>query len=166
RLCVSPIELLASDAMLKSAVFCEQFDYVARWLVNTPTALPANRDLDIPIQIDGSWDFVIQEYNLVAFDNNDAYQAAPNLLISFTRDGAGRRMSSGPVHVMNICGSYGTSQAARRLPFPVLLPAKTTYSVLLQNLTATAWHQIELKMGGFKVYYEGGADRLQVFHTS
>lgn len=170
---VSPLEIQAADAQLKGLLYLEEFDYPARWLTGTQTALPANDSREVPIQIDGSSDFVIQAYQMTVFDSEGALEPNPNFLISFTKDGSGRRMSSGPVHVLNICGSYQENKYPSRLAYPVFLPLKSTYSILLENLSADAPDQVEFLMHGFKVYYTppGGSGldadqiRRQVFHV-
>ena len=170
---VSPLEIQAADAQLKRLIYCEEFDYTARWIVGTNTALPANDSREIPVQFDGSSDFVIQTYNMTVFaDSADGTLITdPNYLISFTKDGSGRRMSSGPVHVLNLLGSYQSFHYPNRLAYPVFLPMKSTYSILLQNLTDTAPDQVEFLMHGFKVYYTGppGKDnedlRREIFHV-
>ncbi len=167
---LSPLEDQVRAAVDAGLIYCEEFDYVARWLVNTATSLAATSSVEIPVQIDGTSDFVVEEYDLTAFDNagTPALVAAPNFLISFTKDGSGRRLSSGPVHVLNICGNYSASRYPGRLSYPVLLPSKSTYSVLLQNLSATAMSAVDLRIHGFKVFYiKATAEemRSQIFHV-
>jgi hypothetical protein len=150
----SPIEVLAREAMRARLVFLEAFDYVARFLVNTGTALGANNSQTVPIQIDAGWDFVIQEY-LGIWINADGttFNAAPNALVEFTRDTAGKNQQSLPVHWLNVFGSYSANKVPNQLPFPVLLSEKSTYNIKLTNLTADAPDQVETTYRGFKVYY-------------
>jgi hypothetical protein len=56
----SPIELLATDAMLDGAVFCNFFQYSAVFSGSTALAASSGLTQTVPIQIDDGSDFVIQ----------------------------------------------------------------------------------------------------------
>lgn len=170
----SPLEVMARDAMRRGLCFIEEFDYVARWVVNTATALPANGAVEVPIQIDSSSDFIIQRYNGSVYSDTTTIVANPNYLVSFTKDSSGRRMSSGPVAWNNIIGGFFGTKYPGQLACPVLLASKSTYTVKLENLTAAAPNNVELALHGFKVYYTPAdaapeerhlADRIGIFHV-
>lgn len=171
----SPLAYAAFQAQANGLVFLEEFDYPVRWLINTATALPANDSREVPLQIDGSSDFIICTYNGTVYDEDEeegeVINPDPNYLISFTKDGSGRRMSSAPVHWNNLIGGYQSNKVPGRLCYEVFLPMKATYSVLLENLTAVEPARVELLCHGYKVYYTGpaGTDndqlRRQIFHV-
>ena len=84
----SPIELMASDAMLKGEIFCESFDYA--FLFEGNTALGAAATVQAQINIDASSDFVYQEQNFIGETVVDTFVALPDILVTLVVDGSGR----------------------------------------------------------------------------
>jgi len=167
---VSPIELQACEAALMGLVYLDDFTYSAIW--EGPTALLALATLTVPIQINGDSDFVVQEQNLIAYDNQStpANVAIPNLLLTITRSGSGREIMDAAQHVNNMCGNYTPALNPGRNPMPSLWHAKNTISVKLQNLTSTVFGRIQISFRGFKVFYIQNSkgqtgDRTSIFHA-
>lgn len=170
---VSPLEIMASDAMLRGIVYLDQFDYSASWIVGTGTALgAAPASVQAQIQINGDSDFIVQEMNLTAFDNGapPAVVVNPNLLLTVTRSGAGRELMNAPQHVLNVCGSYVGTRYPAKLPCPGLLNKSNNLTLSLQNLSTTVFSRVDVVFRGFKVFYvqspEGViGNRQMVFHA-
>lgn len=169
---VSPLEIMASDAMLAGIVFLDEFTYSASWITGTATALGSGGTVDVQVQINGDSDFIVQELNLTAFDSAGppALVATPNLLLTITRSGAGREIMNQAQHAMNLCGSYSTNRFPSKKPMPGLINKSNNLTVRLQNLGTTEFSRVDLSMIGFKVFYIQNAqgitgDRQMVFHA-
>lgn len=160
----SPIEVLASDAMLKGQVFLEMFTYSSQWITGTASALGASATVDQQIIINGDSDFVIQEINLTAWSAVGTIVATPDLLLTIVIAGAGRQIMNAAQHVLNFCGSYATGQVPAQPPMPKLVQAANTITNTLANRTASAFNRVDLMYRGFKVFYSGG-NRQQIFHV-
>lgn len=160
----SPLELMASDAMLRGEVFLEHFTYSAAWITGTATALGANATAEVQIQINGDSDFMIQEMNLTALTAAGTFLAVPDYLILITIAGAGRQIMNQPQHVANYCGSYNSAQVPGRVPMPKIVQSSNTISCALTNRTGTAANRADLALRGFKIFYAGG-NRQQIFHV-
>jgi hypothetical protein len=150
---VSPLELMAADAMLQGIVFLDEFEYSAVW--TGTTALAATSTAEVIILINGDSDFIYQELCLTAFDNQatPVLVPDPNLLLTITRAGAGRETMNQAQHVLNICGSYQSNKYPGRRPMSGILNAANTISFKLQNLSPTNFGRIDLTLSGFKVFY-------------
>jgi hypothetical protein len=150
---VSPLELMAADAMLQGIVFLDEFEYSAVW--TGTTALAATSTVEVIILINGDSDFVVQERNIVAFDNQatPVLVPDPNLLITVTRAGAGRETMNQAQHVGNVLGSYQSNKVPGRRPMSGLWNAANTMSFKLQNLSPTNFGRIDITFSGFKVFY-------------
>jgi hypothetical protein len=150
---VSPLELMAADAMLQGIVFLDEFEYSAVW--TGTTALAATSTVEVIILINGDSDFVVQERNIVAFDNQatPVLVPDPNLLITVTRAGAGRETMNQAQHVGNVLGSYQSNKVPGRRPMSGLWNAANTMSFKLQNLSPTNFGRIDIAFSGFKVFY-------------
>ena len=167
---VSPIELQACEAALMGLAYLDEFTYSAKWTATT--ALGSGATIQVPIQINSDSDFVVQEQNLIAFDNQatPVVVAVPNLLCTITRAGSGREVMDDAQHIMNIFGNYGPALNQGRNPMPALWTAKNTINVTLQNLTTTVFSRIQASFRGFKVFYIANAqgqmgDRQSIFHA-
>lgn len=160
----SPLELMASDAMLRGEIFLESFTYSAAYVTGTATALAANGTTEVQIQISGDSDFIIQEVNIVAETAAGTFLAVPDYLILVVIAGAGRQIMNQAQHVANFCGSYNSNQFPCRLPMPKLVQASNTVSVTLTNRTGTAANRADVMFRGSKVFYTGG-NRQQIFHV-
>ncbi len=163
---VAPLELMASDAMLRGQINCEEFTYTASWIAGTATALGANGNVTVETQINGDSDFVVTELNLMAYSAVGTVVANPDLLLMLVAAGAGRQLMDKPVHAMNMCGAYAQDREPGKLTFGRLLAAKNTLSSTLTNRTASAFDFVQIAMKGFKVFYLGDeASRESIFHA-
>jgi len=170
----SPIELMASDAMLRGEIFCEHFVYSASWIAGTATALAASATVEAQINITGDADFVIQELNLTSWSalaiptiadlgvNEEAVM--PDFLIMIVIAGSGRQIMNVAQPVANVCGSHQINMVPGRLPMPKLVQSSNAISCVLTNRTAVAPNRVDLSFIGFKVFYQGG-NRQQIFHV-
>lgn len=160
----SPIELMASDAMLRGEVFLEHFTYSAAWVTGTATALGANATQEVQIPINADSDFVIQEINLTAETAAGTFLATADYLLLIVIAGAGRQIMNQAQAVANVTGSYQGGQVPGRVPMPKLVQASNTISCTLTNRTAVAANRVDLALRGFKIFYSGG-NRQQIFHV-
>ena len=161
----SPLELMATNAMLLGQIYCESFTYAATWLTGTTTALAANGTTDVQIQVNSDSDFIVQEMNFISFSAAATVIALPDYLLTLVVAGAGRQLQNQAQSIRNIAGCYDTNDVPCRLPFPRLLQMNTTLTCTLQNRSAVAANRAELSLRGFKVFYTGGS-RSKIFHTS
>lgn len=160
----SPLELMASNAMLNGEVFLEHFTYSAAWITGTATALAANGTTEVQIQINADSDFLIQEMNFTAETAAGTFLAVPDYLLLIVIAGAGRQIMNQSQQIANICGSYNNGQVPARLPMPKLVQASNTISCTLANRTAVAANRADLALRGAKIFYSGG-NRQQIFHV-
>ena len=167
---VSPLELQACEAALMGLVYLDDFTYSAIW--EGPTALGSLATVSVPIQINGDSDFIVQEQNIIAYDNQStpANVPIPNLLITIIRSGSGREIMDAAQHVNNLFGNYTPALNPGRNPMPSLWNAKNTISVKLQNLTTTVFGRIQTSFRGFKVFYIQNSksqlgNRTDIFHA-
>lgn len=160
----SPLELMASDAMLRGEIFCEAFTYSAAYITATNTALAANGTTEVQTQINSDSDFVIQEINVTSTTAAGTFLAVPDYLILIVIAGAGRQIMNQAQMVANFAGSYNSNQIPGRLPMPKLVQASNTISTTLTNRTAVAANRADVMYKGFKIFYTGG-NRQQIFHV-
>lgn len=172
---VSPLELMASDAMLQGLVYCDEFTYTASWIRGTATQLDAGDTKEVQIQINGDSDFVVQMRNGTFIVHGDdeggnTCETCPNMLLTVVRAGSGREIMSGPVHVQNYLGNYWNGSYPANLPFTGLIQASNTLTLRLQNLQTDDFERVDIDFIGFKVFYvvspqgEQG-NRQRVFHA-
>ncbi len=173
---VSPLELMASDAMLKGLVYLDEFTYSVSFVTGTDAAIGSGNTKEIQMLINGDSDFIVQEQNIVAYDSASPAVAVvnPNLLATITRAGSGRQIMNQAQHVSNIFGSYiGTKYPGRR-PMPGLWLAANTITVKLQNLSTTVFSRVDVAFTGYKIFYttvdlpDGSREtgnRKMIFHT-
>lgn len=168
---VSPLELMACEAMLAGVAFLDEFVYSAAWIATTATELPALGTVDVQIQINSDSDFIFQEANLVDFFEGDIVDN-PNLLLTIIRAGSGREVMNQAQHVLNITGSHQSlGRVPGRKPMPGLIQANSTLTCRLQNLTSDVPDRVDLALLGFKVFYivdqvTGRAgNRQTIFHA-
>jgi len=160
----SPLELLASDAMLRGEIFCEDFTYSAAFITGTNTALAANRTTEVQVQIDSDSDFMIQQTNITALTAAGTFLAVPDYTILIVIAGAGRQIMNQAQLVANYAGSYNSNQIPGRKPMPKLVQASNTIKETLANRTANADNREDVAFTGFKIFYSGG-NRQQIFHV-
>jgi hypothetical protein len=168
---VSPLEMMACEAMLNGVAFLDEFVYSAAWIKGTSTELGALATVPVQIQINSDSDFIFQEENLVSFLGGDILDN-PNYLLTVVRAGSGREVMNQAQHVLNITGSH---QSLGRVPgrkaTPGLIQANSTLTCNLQNLTSDVPDRVDLAMIGFKVFYitnpSNGqtGNRQMIFHA-
>ena len=164
---VSPLEIMASDAMIAGQVYIEAFTYSAAWIAGTATALAVSATLEVDIQINGDSDFVVQEMNMTVLSSASPPVLIPSqpLLITLSRAGSGRQLMNQAQDVFNVVGSFQTGFVPARIPMPYLIQASNILAVTLQNLSATvAPGRVDISFNGFKVFYTGG-NRQAIFHV-
>lgn len=159
----SPIELLAADAMLRGAIFCNGYSYPAFYLTGTATAIGANGSVDNPIQITSEADFVVQQLTGNAFTAAGTIVADPDFTINITVS-SGRPWWNGAQTWRDVVGSFQSTCTPMALTFPRLIPAQTTLTVTVANRTATPMNRVSVLLTGFNVYYQN-ENRSQVFHA-
>lgn len=159
----SPIELLATDAMLRGAIFCNGFTNSARWLTGTQSALGASATVDQIIQISSEADFVVQRVTFTAFSALDTLIVDPDYTILIAIS-SGRPWFDSAQTLRDFCGNFTNGHQPNDLPMPRLIPAQSTLTITLANRTVTACNRASLALSGFNVYYQK-EDRSQVFHA-
>ena len=166
----SPIELLATDAMLRGEIFCNEFFYNADFLAGTNQAIGANGTPNATVQITSEADFVCER--LVA----TAWGAAAGTLLQdpdFTVNitiATGRPWFNAPLSLRNFAGTYAGAEKPSPMTMPRLIPLSSSLTVALVNRTATAANFLQIVFEGFNVYYQQNPDgtpvtRSQVFHA-
>jgi len=167
---VSPLELMASEAMLGGIAFLDEFVYSAAWIAGTATQLGALATVDVQIQINSDSDFIFQEENLTAFFEGDIIDN-PNFLLTIIRAGSGREVMNQAQHVLNITGGHQSlGRVPGRKPMAGLIQANSTLTCRLQNLTADIPDRVDLALIGFKCFYIVNAqgqqgNRQSIFHA-
>lgn len=159
----SPIELLATDAMLRGAIFTNGYVYSAKWLTGTQSALAASSSTDQVIQITSEADFVVQSMTFNAFSALDTLIVDPDYTILITIS-SGRPWFDSAQTLRDVLGSYTTNHVPNHLTCPRLIPAQTTLTATLTNRTVTAANRATLSLQGFNVYYQTET-RQDVFHA-
>lgn len=173
----SPLEVMASSAMLQGLGYMDEFAYSAAYIAGTTTGLGANATVDVQIQINSDSDFIAQEYNLIAWSTAGTIVNGPDFLITIIRSGSGREIFSQQQPIANICGNYIQSDRS----FPGRLPngsslyqGNGTVTVRLTNRTATNFNtgtaRVDFTMRGFKFFYQTNAqgvtgNRQDIFHA-
>lgn len=159
----SPIELLATDAMLRGAIFCNSFDYTAVYAAGTPTALGANATIDNLIQITAEADFVVQQINGISWTVAGTMVVDPDYTVMISV-ASGRPWFNQPQDFRTRIGSYASAANPGLLNFPRLIASQSTITVTLANRTAVAANRVTVSLQGFNVYYQT-ENRQQVFHA-
>ena len=168
----SPLEVMASAAMLKGLAYLDEFTYTASWIAGTPTALGANATVDVQIFINSDSDFIAQEYNLTAWTAVDTLYVSPDFLISIIRSGSGRELMSAQVPASNISGNYRSASAnfPGKNPISSLYQGNLNTTIRLTNRTGNAMNRVDFSLRGFKVFYQTNAqgqtgNRQDIFHA-
>jgi len=153
----SPIELLATDAMMQGLIYCQNYVYSAQWIAGTTFALGANQTVDFTTQINGDSDFIIQQINLVAMEDVDTPITDPDYLIQISIGGSARQLFDRPISVNALFGNYLTDKVPGSLPFPYLVEMNNNLLASLTNRTGDAANRVDLVYNGFRVFYQGAA---------
>lgn len=168
----SPLEVMASAAMLKGLCYLDEFVYSASWITGTNTALGASATVDVQVFINSDSDFIAQEYNLVAWTALDTILVSPDYLISIVRSGSGRELMNQQQHVGNFAGNYRSASAnfPGKNPISSLYQGNLNVTIRLTNRTVTAANRVDFAMRGFKVFYQTNAqgqtgNRQDIFHA-
>lgn len=159
----SPIELLATDSMLRGGVFLNEYVYPAKWITGLSSALGSGASVDQAIQITSEADFVCQELNLIAWSGASTLVADPNIEMNI-QIASGRPWFNTSVNARVMAGTYSSGNFPNKMVMPRLIPAKSTITVTLTDNQSTAWNRVEVNMIGFNVYYQTET-REQVFHV-
>lgn len=159
----SPIELLAADAMLRGAIFCNSWVYNAKWLTGQSSALGSGATVDQVIQVTQEADFVCQELNLTAWSAAATLVGDPNIEINIVIS-SGRPWFNQSQNARNVAGSYSGGDFPNKMVMPRLIPAQSTITLTLIDNQSVAWNRVEVAMLGFNVYYQTET-REQVFHV-
>lgn len=163
----SPLEIMASRAMLNGQIYCTDFTYSATWLTGTSTALGGNATVESDIQINADADFMVQELNINSWSAAGTPITSPDYTLLIVMAGSGRQIMNQAQEVTNYCGGYPTANGTQNplfLGFPLLFTANTTIACTLTNRTGTAANRVDLMFRGFKIYYTGG-DRSTIFRV-
>ena len=160
----SPLELLASEAMLQGLVYLDEFVYSVSFN-STTTAIGSLGTGSVQLLINGDSDFVAQEMCVTVFTNTTTINASPNLLLTITRSGSGREIMNQPQHIQNLAGNYWNNAQPGRKPMPGKFEAATNVTFTIQNLRAQAEGRIDVSLIGFKVFYTGGTP-MQVWNPA
>lgn len=163
----SPLEIMASRAMLNGQIYCTDFTYSATWLTGTGTALGANATVESDVQINADADFMVQELNLNSWSAAGTPITSPDYTLLIVMAGSGRQIMNQAQEVVNYTGGYVTAagvQGPLFLGMPLLFTANTTIACTLTNRTGTAANRVDLMFRGFKIYYTGG-DRSTIFRV-
>lgn len=159
----SPLELLATDAMLRGTIFCNSFVYNAKYLTGQTSALGSTGTTDQVIQITSEADFMCQELNLTAWSAAATLVADPNIEINI-QISSGRPWFQQSQNARNVCGTYSGGDEPNHMVMPRLIPAQSTLTVTLTDNQSVAWNRVEVALLGFNVYYQSET-RSQVFHV-
>ncbi len=166
----SPLELMACEAMLQGLCYLDEFVYSARFVVGTPTALPATGTNTVQIQINDDADFISQMNNATVIASDHDCEPCPNMLVNIVRAGSGREVMNQPQHIQNIMGNFWSGNFPAYKPMPGLIQKKNTLTVQIQNLSSDAPDLVEIAFIGFKVFYtqnQNGevGNRKAIFHA-
>lgn len=160
----SPVELMAANAMMAGAIYCENFTYSATWLTGTGSALGASATVDQQIQVNSDSDFVVQSINGVSYSAADTPIVAPDYTVNIVLAGSGRQIFDRAQDWVSFVGNFSVNRVPGVLPFPRIIQANTTTTITLVNRTVTAANRVLLAMRGFKIFYLK-TDRQSVFHV-
>jgi hypothetical protein len=159
----SPLELLATDAMLRGTIYCNSFVYSVKYLTGQSSALASGGTTDQVIQITSEADFVCQELNLTAYSAAATLSADPNIEVNI-QISSGRPWFQQSQLARNVTGTYSGGDRPNKMVMPRLIPAQSTLTVTLTDQQAVAWNRVEVALLGFNVYYQSET-RSQVFHV-
>src|SRR5882724_9742601 len=106
----SPVELMAANAMLAGAIYCENFTYSANWLTGTGSALGANATVDQQIQVNSDSDFVVQEFCGVSYSAADTPIVAPDYTVNIVLAGSGRQIFDRAQDWVTFVGNYSVNR--------------------------------------------------------
>lgn len=160
----SPVELMAANAMMAGAIYCESFTYSATWLTGTGSALGANGVVDQQIQIGADADFVVQSYNGVSYSAADTPIVAPDYTVNIVLAGSGRQIFDRAQDWVTFVGNFSVNRVPGLSTFPRVIQANNQVNITLTNRTGTAANRVLLAFKGFKIFYLK-TDRQNVFHA-
>lgn len=150
----SPLELMATQAMLDGKIFCQNYVYTASWVAGTTTALGTGT-ADVTTQINGDSDFIIQEINLVSWASAGVLIADPDYLLQISIGGSARQLFDRQISVLASFGNYTSYKVPGKLPFPYLVEMNNNLLAQLTNRTSTAPDRVDLAYSGFRIFYQG-----------
>jgi hypothetical protein len=160
----SPIELLATDAMLRGAINANSYVYNADFLTGTNQAVGANATAVQTVQITSEADFVTQMITATCWGSAaGTLLQDPDFTINIAIS-SGRPWFNAPLILRNITGTFAAAEFPASLPMPRLIPLNSTLTVTVVNRTGTAANFLQVALIGFNVYYLT-ENRTQVFHV-
>lgn len=160
----SPLELIATQAMVAREIFCANFTYNISYLDGTATDIAANGTTAAQLQINSDSDFLVQSINFISFTAADTMEVDPDYTLLLVTAGSGRQLMNEAVHILNQCGNYAEDKVPAGLPMPFLLAMNSTLTCTIVNRSAVAVNRADLTFRGFKVFYHGRANRQGVFN--
>lgn len=144
---------ILNDAARSRKIYLDYFVYTATW--NT-LAAGATTAVTVPVQADS--DFVLEEFNLVAFSAAGVLVPTPDYLIQLVDQGSGRALQDNPIHVSNVTGNGPLPYVLRE---PKFFIGNGSIQITLTNLTAVA-ARVDAALIGEKVFYLEGYKRNQL----
>lgn len=166
----SPVELLATDAMLRGMIFCNAYTYNADFLAGTNQAIGANSTgVNQIVQITSEADFVVQQLNTTAWSAVGTLLQDPDITLTIAIS-SGRPWFNAPLSLRGVSGTFAAAEVPLNLPFPRLIPLNSTLTVTITNRTGNAINFVQVALIGFNVYYQNNPNgmpvtRQQVFHA-
>lgn len=151
-----PLLLNPFWANLPPAVISLPKDFFMYGTDFVPLGASATVTNNIVIQADSA--FLILDVVGVATDTANTAAVGPPVpqLVRVRDEGSGRDLMNHAVHFDNF---FGTGQLPSYLPYPKILKPRTTLSVTLQNLEATA-RNVRIDFVGFKLFGGEGFSEL------
>lgn len=151
----SPIELLATDAMDKGLIYCQNYVYSAQWTTAGGNQLTANGQIDALTQINGDSDFVIQRINYAAWSAVGTSITDPDYLVQVSIGGSARLLFDKAISIQAIFGNFLGTKVPNSLPFPYLVEMNNNLVTTITNRTAVAADRVDVAFDGFRVFYQG-----------
>jgi hypothetical protein len=159
---LSPIEILACEAMLAGQIYCQNYVYSAQWLTGQASALGATSTVEQTTQINGDSDFVVQRIHLAAWSAVDTPITDPDYVLQIQIGGSARNLFDKPIGVNAIIGSFLSDKQPNNLPFPYLVEMNNNLVATLTNRSSTAANRVDLAYDGFRIFYQGAGDTDQM----
>lgn len=122
--------------------------------------LAASGQLSMTVNIDAGAHYVARYFAFTAYTAGLVVAVAtPPVTLQLSDSGSSRLLFDQPQAVQNICGGVaagaGNGAAPYILPEPWLIRARSTVTVTIANLGATAYPRSDFSFAGFRVYKWG-----------
>jgi len=144
---IDPFMAILYSQFLAGNVWLEYFVFTAFWrpLAANAAGAPAQTTIDSGI------DFIVQQMNLVAFQNA-GHEDNPHLLLEVQETSGRANWSDQPVEVGNWAGSTIRGNHSYWLPTPRYVRGNNTINWKLTNRTAFVY-DVDLAIAGMRVTY-------------